>query len=814
MSPDSLAGEPSVVPAQVTDLDDSSGRHRFDTPFFSSTRGARRERTVSDLVVLLLTLVAATLTALVAVPPSGFEQAVIGLIEAVPSWLDFLWRVGIAVLIGWVLVLLYVAAVRRRVDVLVDMAIAAAFGLGLSIVAAQVLNGAWPDWSQILTGGAGGTVPLVAVVSAIAANYSAGAHLTAPYRRFGRVVILSGIACAVLLGATTPLGGILSILVGAASAALLHVLAGSSTGRPSLDEIAEALREFDIEVTGLTDAPRRSGGPQVADATDRRGHRVRVDVYGRDARDSQFLTRVWRSLWFRGAVPLARTRLNQVEHEGFVTLLAASRSLLVPEVVMAGRTGRGDALIVVRDESRPLAECDRVEVEDALGGLWELVAGLHAIGMIHGAFRPESFGLEDGNVTLRELGPVSLSSDEGARMRDLAQVVATTALLVGIEGAVVAAGEALGADRVERMLPYLQAAALSTSLRRDLKHGSVDVDALRSATGAVVDVEVPEPVRLRRVSPRSLIVAALLVLLGWMLINRLTSVNLSELWNEISGATPGWVIAGLLLAQLPFLAQAVATRGAAPVAVPLGPLTMLQASIGFVALAVPSTAGRLALDIRFFQRQGLPAASAVSISAIDSFGGFLVQISLLLLTLVFGVGDVNMSLHRSSGGSSVDLALVLGVLAGVAVLLGMFAVALPRIRARIIARVAPILGQVRSTAVALRSPSKLLQLFGGNLTNQLLFAVALGVCLRAFGGHLDLATLVVIYVAAALFGGLMPVPGGIGVMEGALMAGLVAAGIDTTTASATALLFRAVTFYLPPIWGWLALGWLRRRSYL
>ena len=109
---------------------------------------------------------------------------------------------------------------------------------------------------------------------------------------------------------------------------------------------------------------------------------------------------------------------------------------------------------------------------------------------------------------------------------------------------------------------------------------------------------------------------------------------------------------------------------------------------------------------------------------------------------------------------------------------------------------------------------KLLQLFGGNLVNQFLFAAALGLCLEAFGGSLNLATLVTIYVAAALFGGLMPVPGGVGVMEAALTAGLVAAGVDTTTGAATAILFRLVTFYLPPLWGWLSLRWLRQHDYL
>lgn len=60
----------------------------------------------------------------------------------------------------------------------------------------------------------------------------------------------------------------------------------------------------------------------------------------------------------------------------------------------------------------------------------------------------------------------------------------------------------------------------------------------------------------------------------------------------------------------------------------------------------------------------------------------------------------------------------------------------------------------------------------------------------------------------------MPVPGGIGVMEAALATGLVAAGIEAPTATATALLFRATTYYLPPLWGWIAMRWLQRNSYL
>jgi uncharacterized membrane protein YbhN (UPF0104 family) len=60
----------------------------------------------------------------------------------------------------------------------------------------------------------------------------------------------------------------------------------------------------------------------------------------------------------------------------------------------------------------------------------------------------------------------------------------------------------------------------------------------------------------------------------------------------------------------------------------------------------------------------------------------------------------------------------------------------------------------------------------------------------------------------------MPVPGGVGVAEAGYIAGLQAIGIPSTVAISTALAFRLVTFYLPPLWGSAAMRWLRRHQYV
>lgn len=65
-----------------------------------------------------------------------------------------------------------------------------------------------------------------------------------------------------------------------------------------------------------------------------------------------------------------------------------------------------------------------------------------------------------------------------------------------------------------------------------------------------------------------------------------------------------------------------------------------------------------------------------------------------------------------------------------------------------------------------------------------------------------------------MLGGLVPVPGGVGVTEAILTAGLVAAGVDQATAFAAAVTYRLLYAYLPPVWGWFALRWLDKQGYL
>ena len=111
-------------------------------------------------------------------------------------------------------------------------------------------------------------------------------------------------------------------------------------------------------------------------------------------------------------------------------------------------------------------------------------------------------------------------------------------------------------------------------------------------------------------------------------------------------------------------------------------------------------------------------------------------------------------------------------------------------------------------------PRKIAYVLGGSLGSQVLIALCLGASLHSVGEHASFATLIVVLTLAAMIGGAVPVPGGAGVIEVGLIAGLTAAGIPQDQAVAAVFIERFCTAYLPPIWGWATLVWLRRSDYV
>ena len=135
---------------------------------------------------------------------------------------------------------------------------------------------------------------------------------------------------------------------------------------------------------------------------------------------------------------------------------------------------------------------------------------------------------------------------------------------------------------------------------------------------------------------------------------------------------------------------------------------------------------------------------------------------------------------------------------------------IPKIRGKVVPAVTKAANDIWAV---MRNPRKALQLLGGDLAGNLIYPAILGLCLLAFHQRLDFAQLVVVQVGAGMVGNVAPVPGGIGVQEAALTAGLTSFGIPAAPALATVLVFRGITFAIPPIFGFFTLRWLRAKGY-
>ena len=127
-----------------------------------------------------------------------------------------------------------------------------------------------------------------------------------------------------------------------------------------------------------------------------------------------------------------------------------------------------------------------------------------------------------------------------------------------------------------------------------------------------------------------------------------------------------------------------------------------------------------------------------------------------------------------------------------------------------VARVLRVVGEGVDEALALLRAYEPLIILGA--AGYMLFDVAmLGVCFAAFGNDVPpVGVLLLAYIIGQL-GSLIPLPGGIGGVDGALIGTLVIYGVDVTDAAVAVIAYRGLLLSIPALLGLPALAVLRRR---
>jgi uncharacterized protein (TIRG00374 family) len=715
--------------------------------------------------------------------------------------------------VGVIVLLVILGLMVPRLAMVRWTLLAAAVSWGVCLLLGGILG---PSAGRPVTDALAGldtSYPVTQFAITIAVAATALPYLSRPLHRLVASLVALASVAAVINGSALPVNTISSLAIGWGVAAGLHLAVGSPLGLPSAAEVSDWITDLGVSVEGITRAPRQVWGVEKLTGRDPAGQTIELSVYGRDASDARMLAKLWRFCFYRDSGPtLILDRLQQVEHEAYLTFMAGRAGVLVPEVLAVGRFGPSrDAALVTRLPPGPaLSGAGDAELSDTtLDELLRAVLRLRKAGLAHGTLGAETIIVSTEGICLREFRCASAAAPAARLDSDLAAALAAMAVQVGAERTAAAAARVLDTDTARGALVHLQRAALDPVTVAALRERKDLLARLRTAVAGAAGIEVPKLAEAKRVSWVSLVFGIGTLIGVWAIIGVLADVHAAL--DVIRGASWGWVALTFVFAQLPIAAEAWALNGAVPGQLPYGRCLALEISNTFTAL-VGGDAAVFAVRVRFFQRQGYDVTAAVSSGALATAASWSAKGLLFLVSIGFAAGNFHAPTSSSERQTAVWIVLAVVLAVGITVAL---ITLVPRLRRLASSRIRPHLVNVWANVKTIATePRKIFYIVTGSVLAQLLVATALGTALHAVGQQASLATILVVITMASIIGGAVPVPGGLGVVEAGLIAGLTSAGIPQDQAVAAVFIQRLFTAYLPPIWGWATLTWMRRREYV
>ena len=740
-----------------------------------------------------------------------------------PPW-SITWLVTVvyqAGSIGVAVVLVGLALLARRWEIARDIGLSAAGTAAVCGILIALLGSRGGRPAGIVIDGYEMSFPVLQIALFMAVATAGLPYLARGVQRIIEIFIALVALASAVGGHGLPLNVLGSLVIGWGVTAVVRLVFGSPLGLPSAEDVRLLLEEFGIRSSDVHPATRQVWGVAKFEATEPRRvdapGRLGIAVYGRDAADARLLTKAGRFLLYRDSGPsLTISRLQQVEHEAYVTMRAGQADVAVPEIVEAGTAGPSrDALLVSRmPPGTALSDTDAAAISDAtLDDLYRQLLIMRRARIAHGAISGDAVLVDQatGTVVLADFRNASMRASPDQLDRDLAGAIAATAVAVGAERAADSAARCLEPEMLAGALRQLQKPALDPLLGRSLRGRR---DLLPECPSARRPGRLDRAAAAGRAPPGELAHADhdhRHLIGGWALIGVL--IDVAGSFDTVIGADWLWVIMAFVLAQLAYVASAVESLGSVAGPLPLGRTVAVEVAKAFSGLAGGAPA-IFATRVRYYQKQGYDTAVALSSGAIMTTASWISTAVLFVVSLPFAWGSLDLEATPQAGGDSKLVWIILALVVLIGLVVGL-ALAVPRLRRLAAEKMRPKLRDIwGNLKVVASSPGKLVQLLGGAFGRDLLVAMALSVSLRAFGDHLRLPILIVVITLAAIIGGIAPSPGGMGVVEAGMILGLTAAGVAEADATAAVFIQRLFTSYLPPIWGWITLVWMRRREYL
>lgn len=631
--------------------------------------------------------------------------------------------------------------------------------------------------------------------------------LTRPWRRAAWASVAVAAVIRVLTAAQVPVNIAVAVLLGAVVGSTLLVAVGAPVRRPGRERVEHTATALRVELTDVIEDDATHGLHRAWRATSADGRHLRLVYLGTDERDADLLYRWFRRLWVRGiedtAPGISARRL--AEREALMTLLAAANGVRVPAVLGVDEADDGSAVIAFEHlDGAPLDAVPPSELDDdTLRAVWAQVDRLHRHGLAHRRLKASRVLLTAEGPALRGLRWGETAATPPQRAADVAELLASTALLVGPDRAVAAAVAELDHDEAVRALAYLQPLALTDDTRQGVRRRKGLLDDLRNRMQDAVGEAAPPLEPLRRITVTGVVTGVgLFVLAGFVLG---LAANWGEIVESLRNADWAYLPWMLLLMVLTFVAGALSLQGSVLRALGTIETTIVMFGQSFLNRFTPANAGGMAMRIRYLQKGGTDLAVATAAIGLTSAASGAMQVVMIIVFFTWGGSTPGGGSTGNVDGTIVSLVVLL-VVAVVAVVW-----LVPAWRSTVLGWVRQTWTKVRTDFGELaRQPTKLLLLFGGAGLSKLLTICAFVLACRSFGIDLGFPELGALYLGANTVASAVPTPGGVGAIEAALVFVLTGAGVGQPEAWSAVLLFRLVTYWLPIVPGWFALDYCKR----
>lgn len=617
-------------------------------------------------------------------------------------------------------------------------------------------------------------------------------YLNRKWRRFGWGLIVVFAVSRMLSYLDAPVDEFLAIGIAYAMGAAVLLIFGEPDRRPTSAQVVEGLKRSGISLSTLRRAnvDARGSTPYFGTTTDGQGLFVKVLTPEERAADIMF--RVVRMFHLKGVGderPFSSLK-RAVEHEAVVSLMASSDGVKTPALEAVADIPPNSMLMaydLVDGTSLDSVPSEELS-DDILTKVWRQVAILRTHRTAHRDLRLANvFLASDGTPWLIDFGFSELAATDGQLRSDVAELIASTATVVGAERAVAVAVAALGSDVVADASSRIQPLALSGATRAELKKQKGLDDEIRSQIQDQTGIEEVKLENLERVKTRVVVMVLGFALAMYFLIPQLAQTD----FGAVLDANWAWAPAILVASFFTYVGAAYNIMGSVPEKVRLIPSVFAQFAGSFINRITPVKVGGMATNVRYLQKNGVELTSAVAGIGVSSVATFATHMTLLLITVVV--------LGRNAG-DFIKLPSGTTILLGLVGLFTLSAVVffLPFSRKIFREKVWPA---IKSSGQGLRqvatSPAKAVMLFGGALLMILSYTTALWFSLEAFGGGLSVPAVALVFLGGQALGNLAPTPGGIGATEAAMIAAMTALGLDATTAVSATFLYRIFTFWLP-----------------